>query len=620
VGGTTAGYFGILRRATWPLLIFEATVGLALLFVFDPLLALLTEQLVALSGDPYVGNMALAAFVLSPLGALALATAATGTILVNVLALGGVSVILWDARLGLRTSQPRIWGALLRRLPALVALSACAFAALLLLALPVAAAAFLARRGLLSDGDFYFYLATRPPTFLWAIALVATVAAAAAGGGLLLLLRLFLALPACLLHPLSTQAGLRLALAATAGRARWMLPRLLGVAAALAVLWGATLLALSVVLAWLTAWPLTSPWLGPAAIGFAAAAALVFAVLAALFRAGLVLVLIADPSAGQVLSGSAVPEAAPRAAGRLRLAAGLLVCLAVPALAALQTVRAGRAALLDHPVSITAHRAGSADAPENTLAALDNAIAAGADAVEVDAQETADGAVVLLHDTDLRRVAGVARPIWDMRLAEVQALDAGSWFAPAFAAERVPTLRAFAIAGRGRIGLNVEIKNNGHGADLAARTAAVLEETGTAGTAVISSLDPGLLREARRAAPQIGVGLILATGVGNFRRADVAFFALARRLATPAVIRALHGSGRAVHVWTLDDEAAIAGAMLDGADDIITGNPRLGVRVRAWFDGLNPPERFLLTISHRLGAAWLRRSLAPHAPENAGEP
>ncbi|MBV8590515.1 MAG: hypothetical protein JO212_10735, partial [Acetobacteraceae bacterium] len=60
----------------------------------------------------------------------------------------------------------------------------------------------------------------------------------------------------------------------------------------------------------------------------------------------------------------------------------------------------------------------SARAPENTIAALRTAIADGADDVEIDVQETAEGHVVLLHDTDLRRVAGLARSVWDMRLDE----------------------------------------------------------------------------------------------------------------------------------------------------------------------------------------------------------
>ncbi len=602
-------FIATLRRAVWPLLVFEAAIGLVVLVLLDPLLVLLTERIVALSGDPVIGNTALIAFVLSPLGMLALATAAVGSILVNVVALGGVSLVLWNARQRLPMRQPAIWRSLLRHMPTLLALSTCTFAAVLLLALSVLLVAVAARHGFLSAGDLYFYISTRPRVFLWAIAAIGVATAAAVLAGLYLLLRTGLALPISLLRPVGAARALRLAVLATAGRTHALLPRLLGVVLGLAAIWIGTLMALSRLLGWLLTRPVTSPSLNAAVIGFVAATALAFAMLAAISRAGVLLVLLADPAATRVLPERTEPAAELRAGTPLRLVLALLLCVAIPAAATQEAVRVGQAALSDRAITITAHRAGSVHAPENTLAALKSAIAERADVVEVDVQETADGKVVLLHDTDLRRVAGVARPIWDMRLDELQGLEVGSWFSPTFHAERVPTLREFAAAARGQIRLNVEIKNNGRGEDLAGRTVAVLRETGTADQAAISSLDTGLLRRVRRTAPEIKIGLILALGIGNLRRADVDFFALSRRLATPAVIRQLHASGREVHVWTLDDEASIARAMLDGADDIITGNPRLAVRVRAWFGELSKPERVLLSIGRSLGAGWLRADI-----------
>jgi glycerophosphoryl diester phosphodiesterase len=183
-----------------------------------------------------------------------------------------------------------------------------------------------------------------------------------------------------------------------------------------------------------------------------------------------------------------------------------------------------------------------------------------------------------------------------MPLDELRALDVGSWFSPAFQAEKVPTLAEFATIARGRVGLNIELKNNRRGEDLAARVVAVFRETETSDGAVISSLDTGLLREVRQIAPAIKVGVILAIGIGNLHRLDVDFFALSRRLATPAVIREIHATGREVHVWTLDDEASIARAMLAGADNILTSDTLLGRRMRAWFDGLSELQRTLLRI------------------------
>src|SRR5262249_23526196 len=81
---------------------------------------------------------------------------------------------------------------------------------------------------------------------------------------------------------------------------------------------------------------------------------------------------------------------------------------------------------------VTAHRGHSRAAAENTLAAIRKAIDSRADYAEVDVQLTADGVVVLLHDRDLKRVAGVSRRLDEHSLEEVRRLDVGSWFGPAF--------------------------------------------------------------------------------------------------------------------------------------------------------------------------------------------
>ena len=160
--------------------------------------------------------------------------------------------------------------------------------------------------------------------------------------------------------------------------------------------------------------------------------------------------------------------------------------------------------------------------------------------------------------------------------------------------------------------LNVEVKNNGPEEDIAGRVVNVLHQTGTADQTAISSLDIELLRQVRRLAREIKLGLILAAGVGNFQRVDVDFFALSRRLATSAVVRQLHALGREVHVWTLNDESGIAKAMLDGADNIITSDPLIAAKVRVWFHGLSEPERTLLRVGRLLGTSrWYTKVPRP---------
>ena len=119
-----------------------------------------------------------------------------------------------------------------------------------------------------------------------------------------------------------------------------------------------------------------------------------------------------------------------------------------------------------------------ARAPENTLAGLRAAADSGLDWVEFDVMLTGDGMPVLFHDQDLTRTTGVPRPMKETTWAELRELDAGSWFDPAFAQERVPSL-AQAVESLLALSLrpNVEIKpTDGHAAATAEAACRVLTE------------------------------------------------------------------------------------------------------------------------------------------------
>jgi glycerophosphoryl diester phosphodiesterase len=106
-----------------------------------------------------------------------------------------------------------------------------------------------------------------------------------------------------------------------------------------------------------------------------------------------------------------------------------------------------------------AHRGASGYAPENTCAAFERAIAMGADMIETDVQLTLDGELVLIHDDLVDRTTDGQGPVADHTLAELHALDAGSWFGPGFASERILTLAEFAAEFLPRIPACLEIKD-----------------------------------------------------------------------------------------------------------------------------------------------------------------
>jgi glycerophosphoryl diester phosphodiesterase len=111
---------------------------------------------------------------------------------------------------------------------------------------------------------------------------------------------------------------------------------------------------------------------------------------------------------------------------------------------------------------VIAHRGYSAGYPENTLAAFEAAIVAGAAMIELDVTLSSDRQVVVIHDDHLDRTTDGSGAVHDQQLADIKKLDAGDWFAPRFAGERVPTLKEVLRMAKGRILLNIEIKTKAY--------------------------------------------------------------------------------------------------------------------------------------------------------------
>lgn len=177
------------------------------------------------------------------------------------------------------------------------------------------------------------------------------------------------------------------------------------------------------------------------------------------------------------------------------------------------------------PKTSIAHRGASAYAPEHTRAAYELAIAQGADYVEQDLGLTSDGVLVCLHDPTLERTtdveevfpdrfreAGGARRwyVADFTLDEIKRLDAGRWFDPRFAGERIPRFQEAVDLVRGRAGLFPELKApalyRDRGVDMAPVVAEALRRNGldTRNAAVIlQSFDPEPLQSLARDLPAV---------------------------------------------------------------------------------------------------------------------
>ena len=221
-----------------------------------------------------------------------------------------------------------------------------------------------------------------------------------------------------------------------------------------------------------------------------------------------------------------------------------------------------------------AHRGASAYAPENTLAALRAAVELGCDLAEVDVQRTRDGVLVLTHDAELTRTTGCRRQVGELTHRELERLDAGAWFSPAYAGERVPTLEQAldALCGTGT-GLLLEIKQPALHPGIAVDVARALR--GHEGRVVVQSFDHDVMRDFSRLDTGRPVGLL---GHPSLRRlSHLAGWASMvnprHRRATPAYVDAVHDAGLDCYVWTVDRDADIRRALELGVDGVISNRP-----------------------------------------------
>lgn len=221
---------------------------------------------------------------------------------------------------------------------------------------------------------------------------------------------------------------------------------------------------------------------------------------------------------------------------------------------------------------VVAHRGASGEAPENTAAALARARACGAAWAEVDVQRTADGVLVLVHDDSWLRTAGVDRSIAATPWADVAGFDAGAWFSPAFAGERVLTLdRALADTD---LHFDLEIKSPEHHPGLGRDVVAAVRRHGAQNRVVLTCFDAEVVDDIAVHAPDVRAGYLAAHPLGRTHPA-VRVYALEAGvlLGHAGYASELARRGMEVWVWTVDDPALGAPLAAAGASAVITNHP-----------------------------------------------
>ncbi|WP_264029276.1 glycerophosphodiester phosphodiesterase family protein [Cellulosimicrobium sp. SH8] len=227
------------------------------------------------------------------------------------------------------------------------------------------------------------------------------------------------------------------------------------------------------------------------------------------------------------------------------------------------------------PVTV-AHRGYSSVAPENTLAAVAAGMRTGAEYVEIDVHTTADGLPVVLHDQTVDRTTEGSGDVAVLPGGQVTALDAGSWFSPAFAGQHLPTFaQVLDLLETGSSTLLLELKGPETSAEVE-RVVDMVVEAGLEDRVVLQSFDVAALRSAREHAPQIPRGLLRGSldadpvAVAQDLGAVMYNPSASALLARPSVVADLNEAGIAVMPYTVNSAADWARLTEIGVDGVIT--------------------------------------------------
>jgi len=304
-------------------------------------------------------------------------------------------------------------------------------------------------------------------------------------------------------------------------------------------------------------------------------------------------------------------EAAARRPRRWRYvlaAAVLLLALGAAYLFGYEPLYGG--ALVSRPPRplVFAHRGFGDHAPDNSLYAVERALEAGMDGVDVDGQLTRDGELVIFHDLSVDRLTSSTGKVRDKTLTEMLALDLGPKYDPPVRGAYVRPFEDFVRAGKGRGILMVELKVPGPAATgIERRAVEAIQRHDAHADVVLSSFNPLVLHRLKRLDPQVRTALIfmdtnwnpeLLAEIRPEDRVDLPWFLrqewirrAVRKLVKPdllsinhevdeAVIDRLIAKGWPAFIWTPDEEADLRRALAKKPYGVISDQPLRAKRMR----------------------------------------
>ena len=174
------------------------------------------------------------------------------------------------------------------------------------------------------------------------------------------------------------------------------------------------------------------------------------------------------------------------------------------------------------------------------------------------------------------RVAGLNQTIASMTWEELQRLEVGGWFSPEYTGEPIPCLEQVMELCKGKINLNIEVKNVGKDSRLPEMVAEMIREWGMEEQCVVSSTSLSYLERMKSLAPELRTGYILSAAYGDLYFNEIVdFISIRASFVDRQVVERAHERGMGVHVWTVNSKSEMERLRMLGADNLITDYPVL---------------------------------------------
>ena len=259
-----------------------------------------------------------------------------------------------------------------------------------------------------------------------------------------------------------------------------------------------------------------------------------------------------------------------------RIALGCLVTAFVVGIAGIFTIAADELTAAPD-IAVVGHRGGPEDTTvENSMEAVEQAITAGANYVEMDIQRTRDGHYVVFHDENFSRFTHEHRAVHDMTLAEIRELDLGEKSNGRFSNVGVPTLEELLDRTRGRIGIFLELKGRSADQQMADDAVAAVKRHDMLDRVVVISLKYELITGIEERHPEVTSGFIYFLSFGDTAHLVGDYLILEEDAASSDTITQIHEAGKRTAVWTVNTEESMQKFVNWPVDAVITD------RVQQW--------------------------------------